>query len=66
LIASRSPVLVAEFLNGERHWQSLNNYSCSEVGFLFFNIIETDLFRFLLYYISKTVKEQDGLAVNGV
>merc|ERR1712192_374515 len=28
----RSPVLVAEFLNGERHWQSLHNYSCDEVG----------------------------------
>ena len=27
----RSPVLVAEFLNGERHWQSLHNYSCDEV-----------------------------------
>merc|ERR1712192_248915 len=26
----RSPVLVAEFLNGERHWQSLHNYSCDE------------------------------------
>ena len=28
----RSPVLVAEFLNGERHWQSLHNYSCDEVS----------------------------------
>ena len=29
----RSPVLVAEFLNGERHWQSLHNFSCDEVSF---------------------------------
>jgi len=28
----RSPVLVAEFLNGERHCQSINNYSCDEVS----------------------------------
>jgi len=28
----RSPVLVAEFLNGERHWQSLQNKTCDEVG----------------------------------
>merc|ERR1712013_261904 len=28
----RSPVLVAEYLNGERHWQSLHNFSCDEVG----------------------------------
>ena len=30
---SRSPVLVAEYLNGERHWQSLHNFSCDEVRF---------------------------------
>ena len=29
---NRSPVLVAEFLNGERHWQSLNNYTNNEVS----------------------------------
>jgi len=28
----RSPVLVAEYLNGERHWQSLNNMDVDEVG----------------------------------
>ncbi|XP_023345755.1 39S ribosomal protein L43, mitochondrial [Eurytemora carolleeae] len=31
----RSPVLVAEFLNGERHWQSLNNYTNNEVSAYF-------------------------------
>ena len=31
LVLSRSPVLVAEFLNGERHWQSLNSFTCDEV-----------------------------------
>jgi hypothetical protein len=30
-LVARSPVLVAEYLNGERHWQSLNNYTCDEV-----------------------------------
>merc|ERR1712098_320838 len=24
--------MVAEFLNGERHWQSLHGYTCEEVG----------------------------------
>merc|ERR1712059_19681 len=28
----RTPVLVAEYLSGERHWQSLHNYNCAEVG----------------------------------
>jgi len=28
----RSPVLVAEYLNGERHWQSLNNMGIDEVA----------------------------------
>ena len=27
----RSPVIVAEYLNGERHWMSLNNMSLDEV-----------------------------------
>merc|ERR1712142_65208 len=29
---NRSPVLVAEYLNGERHWQSLHNMTVDEVG----------------------------------
>ena len=29
----RTPVLVAEYLNGERHWLSLHNMGVDEVGF---------------------------------
>ena len=29
---NRTPVLVAEYLNGNRHWQSLERYSREEVG----------------------------------
>eukprot|EP00092_Neocalanus_flemingeri_P014019 GFUD01015124.1.p1 GENE.GFUD01015124.1~~GFUD01015124.1.p1 ORF type:complete len:198 (+),score=37.93 GFUD01015124.1:76-669(+) len=28
----RTPVIVAEYLNGESHWQSLNNFTVDEVG----------------------------------
>merc|ERR1712071_158633 len=28
----RSPVIVAEFLNGQRQWQSLKGFTCEEVG----------------------------------
>ena len=29
---NRTPVLVAEYINGGRHWQSLEKYSREEVG----------------------------------
>ena len=28
----RSPVITAEYLNGEKHWMSLNNSTVEEVG----------------------------------
>ena len=28
----RTPVLVAEYLNGNRHWQSIDKYSREDVG----------------------------------
>ena len=38
----RSPVLIAEYLNGERHWQSLNNMDVDEVCCVFLLEYEQD------------------------
>ena len=35
----RSPVLVAEYLNGERHWHSLHNMTLDEVKRIFLSRI---------------------------
>ena len=36
----RSPVMVAEYLNGETHWMSLNNMPLEDVSFLILNKAE--------------------------